>query len=73
MKSNVGYINFLCEYWLRAQKVSTVRSIFENKNKWFHFHSSIELTECDKGKPYGVLGFICQKRRDVTYHNYIEQ
>ena len=27
-----------------------------------------ELTECDKGRPYGGLGFICQKRKDVTYH-----
>ena len=76
LKTNVGYVkdltdgycvNFICETWLQPHELATVASIFEDENKWCHLQSSMDTSVLTNGRPYGGLGYICQKRASAAY------
>ena len=76
LKTNLGYVkdlvennnvNFVCEHWLASHELSTVRSMFEEDNKWCHLQTSMDPMQSIKGRPFGGLGYICKHLPDTAY------
>ena len=56
-------ITFLCEHWLIPGEVSGINDKF--RDSWCYAKSSVG-PDVLAGRPYGGVGFICQKLYCVT-------
>ena len=60
-------VNFICEHWLHPSDLNSIQDILDMEGKWSHMRSSIDPVCYDKGRPFGGLGFICQKKDNISY------
>ena len=60
-------ITFLCEHWLRCHELNTIKTIFQDQDRWCHLKSSVDPLNELKGRPFGGTGFICQRPQGLTY------
>ena len=58
-------IVFICEHWLRQGEFYDIRQIFSDSV--CYLKSSIKSDTVQKGRPYGGLGFVCKKKKYISY------
>ena len=80
LKSSFDYVNklvhdhdvlFVCEHWLQEYEISGIRESFKNRGYWSYMKSSMDPLSEHKGRPYGVVGFLCNSKNGFV-HNLIE-
>ena len=68
MSSGQCDVLFLSEHWLRSHELSFIDNHYSQLNLWTHLKSGMDPeVEHTCGRPYGGVGFICQKRSAVSY------
>ena len=59
-------VTFLCETWLTVAECQQVKKSLGNTH-WSSLKSSMDTTSLHVGRPYGGVGFICRKNKDISY------
>jgi len=60
-------IMFICEHWLTAQELASFKRRFNGDNRWTHTKSGVNAEELLFGRPDGGVGFIANRRKNITY------
>lgn len=59
-------VAFLSETWLRPGEIAPVERDLKSMDLWADLKSSM-TTELHMGRPFGGVGFLCKKRKDISY------
>ena len=77
LKSSLSYIidiaeqndvTFLCEHWLQAKDMYTIKSIFSDNKMQCFLKSSIDPSVQLIGRPFGGVGFLCRNTTGTSYN-----
>lgn len=60
-------IVFICEHWLKPGEVSLIESELISQKYWCYLKSSIDPECVLQGRPFGGVGFICNRKADISY------
>ena len=75
LKSSINYVTdlmrsvdilFLSESWLLQSEIETLSKEVFNPF-YVTMKSSLKSDDLAVGRPFGGVGFVCRKRRDITY------
>ena len=64
-------IMFLCETWIRPSEIGMFTERYTRHDMNCHFTSSIDAEKLLKGRPFGGIGFIYKKMKDVSYKTIV--
>ena len=76
LKSSLQYVLDLCkshdiiivnEHWLQHSDFYTISDIFKSNGMSIYLKSSMDPTECFRGRPFGGVGFVCANLENVSY------
>ena len=62
-------IIFLCEHWLQPFEIPRTYQALHQKDLLPFLKSSVDAEEVLVGRPYGGVGFVCRRSRNLYYSN----